>query len=141
MSKDASESISKTGQSIWAEVIKANSLDKRRGRFVISNSILLKCPEEVMTILSKVLIVKADNDFSSGNITYHGYSKYFEPLDDSEQEPEYEWTLTHGKNGVLQIEQCKRLHFTDPICIEKMLEKFSKELNNTNKLVQQQGGE
>lgn len=108
-------------------------LFKRRGSFVIANGLLHLCSEEVMIVLSNVLIIKAENDFMSDSITYHGYSKYFDTLDGSVMEAKYEWTLHQSDDGTTKIEKCERQHFTEPANIERILERLNEELRHISK--------
>lgn len=67
-----------------------NDFFKRRGKVKVSMDAVKESPKAVMEVLSKILIVKAENDFMTNSITYRGYSNCFEPLEDACMEGEYE---------------------------------------------------
>jgi hypothetical protein len=62
---------------------------KRKGIIKISNSLINSNPISLLETLKDILVIKAENNFIKDEITYYGYSKYFDIVKDGEGIPEY----------------------------------------------------
>jgi hypothetical protein len=69
--------------------IQVSDFLKRKGIIKISNSLINSDPILLLEVLKDFLAVKAENDFIKEEITYYGYSKYFDIVKDGEEIPEY----------------------------------------------------
>jgi hypothetical protein len=66
----------------------------RKGKFVIERDLIIDNYKRVMSILSTVLVVRAENDFMTNSITYWAYSEHFETISEGTVLPEYEAIVT-----------------------------------------------
>jgi len=71
-----------------------NDIRKRRGWFTVPRELLEDDYDAVKDILSDVIVVAADNNFITRDITYWAYSEHFEPIDEGVAVPEYVFAFT-----------------------------------------------
>ena len=81
--------------------------NNRKGRIVIVGEFLFKNGDFVNQVLSKILIMKADNNFVNNSITYWGYSEHFDKVARFDEAPLYN-VIIHAVNGHLDTFQFKR---------------------------------
>lgn len=66
----------------------------RKGRFKLSHGLITSDFDLAQTILSTVIIIRAENCFVSDAVTYWAYSKHFDEVSERAMTPEYEAILT-----------------------------------------------
>jgi hypothetical protein len=81
--------------------------DRRFGRFALSHTLLVDCPNIVFEIFrtGKIIVVEATSKFATDEIEYVGVSPRFKPVPHGEKIPTYDLIVTldpHG--GVEKIE-------------------------------------
>lgn len=84
--------------------MKFKQLEQRRGYIKISFALIQDNPKGVMQILSKLLVIRAENDFMSNSVKYWAYCKYFEPIEKGIIEPQYDCIVTTEKGKTKSIE-------------------------------------
>ena len=71
-----------------------NDIFKRHGSFSISiKPYILEDVDELLAIMSEVIIVRAEHMFHNDTIEYYGYSKLFDIVELGMKEPEYEFII------------------------------------------------
>jgi hypothetical protein len=74
-------------------------LRQRKGKILIYGEIVDNKPEDVMEILSHIVVVRAEFEFLYGGVYYYGYSHLFDPIPEGEIAPEYDITLVRTGSG------------------------------------------
>ncbi len=77
------------------------TLRLRRGKVFIHEPYLNSNPDDILEILARFVVVRADNDFMRNGITYYGYSHLFETTTMGEETPEYDIILTRNWRGIV----------------------------------------
>lgn len=85
--------------------------ERRLGRFNVPRIYIAKFPEDVMEVLSKCLIVRAETLYHADAIEYIAFSEMFEPCEDGCEPPMYvadmEQTMDQETGDIL----CKFIGF------------------------------
>jgi hypothetical protein len=66
----------------------------RKGMFKLQHELIRSDFDLARTILSTVIVIRAENCFITDKITYWAYSEHFDEIDARFQPPEYEAILT-----------------------------------------------
>lgn len=89
-------------------IIDANNNTKRIGIFEIPDSMMndalktdnLTSKNIIQTIMSNVVIIRAEHMFDMMKTEYIAYSESFEPVDMNTKAPRYRMCVTHNKDDI-----------------------------------------
>lgn len=104
-----------------------SDLLKRRGRLKIREDLIEKNPDGVLKSLSDMLVVRVDNDFMTRTLTYVGYSKQFDIIDDCEIIPNY---IAEIDIESKQVKLHREKEYTEKD-VKSMLEAITNEIRKT----------
>jgi hypothetical protein len=68
-----------------------------KGKFKLNYELVRSDFDLARTILRTVIVIRAENCFITGEITYWAYSEHFDEIDARFQPPEYEAIITDNK--------------------------------------------
>ena len=71
---------------------------KCKGKFKLDYNLICRNFDLAQTILSSVIIIRAENCFVTDKVTYWGFSKHFDEIPEHGTIPEYEAIITDGDN-------------------------------------------
>ncbi len=72
----------------------------RRGKVFLHEPYINSNPEDILTLLSHFVVVRADNDFMRNGVTYYGYSHLFETAEFGDEIDEYDIILNRNWRGI-----------------------------------------
>jgi len=76
----------------------------RRGKFVVNYDLVIKNPEQMMKVLSNVLIIRAENDFVKNQITYSGFCESFDEVAYHHEAPFYQAEITEHPDKTITVQ-------------------------------------
>ena len=83
--------------------MKFEELEQRKGYIEISLALIKDNPKGIMKVLSKVLVMRAENDFMKNVVKYWCFSEHFQPLKLGEQVPQYQCIVSTEKGKIKSI--------------------------------------
>jgi len=69
---------------------------RKLGRFVVGHSVIEKSPDDVMRLMGRMIVVRAESRYDVGGVEYTAISDYFSDVPEGNVVPEYRFAFSGG---------------------------------------------